>query len=447
MRTFLRRRLWTALLALAGVVAPAAADDSVRLEERFAAGYQYHVSTRVDLTGTLTPPAVKGQPAPKPLRLRGDSAIDYDERILDAADGQVRKTVRRVGRMEFRRTVGDRPQETSLRRAVSRLVLLRKGSTEVPFSPDGPLLWGEIDLVRTDVFTPALAGLLPPTPVRPGDRWPVSTAAVQELTDMERIEEGKLECRLEQVTTIEKRRHARVAFEGEVRGTNEDGPGRQRLSGYFFFDLESNHLSYLYLNGRHALLDGDGKEAGRVEGRFVLTRQVLAHIADLSDEALRGVVLEPNTDNTRLLYDNPDLGVRFLHPRRWRVAGVRGSQVALDSADGSGLLVTLDPVARVPTGAAFLAESRDWLEKQKAKLVRTEPPRAVQAGLEQFALEAEMGGQKFLMDYYVSRQALGGATLAARLLPADLAALRQEVEGIARSLAVTRKIEERGGRP
>ena len=31
---------------------------------------------------------------------------------------------------------------------------------------------------------------------------------------------------------------------------------------------------------------------------------------------LRGVALEPSADNTLLLYDNPDMGVRFLHPRR-----------------------------------------------------------------------------------------------------------------------------------
>src|SRR5262249_53170495 len=146
-------------------------------------------------------------------------------------------------------------------------------------------------------------------------------------------------------------------------------------------------------------------------------------------------------DNTLLLYDNPDLGVRFLYPRRWRVQGVRGSQVTLDGAEGSGLLLTVDTAARTPTGAQFLAESRGWLEKQKARRLRGEPPRRVQERppLEQFALEAEMGGQKFLMDYYVTRQAAGGVTIAARLLPADLAALRQEVERIARSVAVTRR--------
>ena len=71
-----------------------------------------------------------------------------------------------------------------------------------------------------------------------------------------------------------------------------------------------------------------------------------------SSDTWTSMALEPNADNTQLLYDNPDLGVRFLHPRRWRVAGVRGAQVALDETGGNGLLLTLEPAATVPTGPA-----------------------------------------------------------------------------------------------
>jgi hypothetical protein len=424
------------------VVGAAHGGEPLRLEERFPAGYQYRVRTRVQLTGSLTPPAPQGSATPgKPLEIKGGSVVDYDERVLDVApDAQVRKTVRLVARMEVHRTVGGRPQETALRPAVSRLVLLRRGSTEVPFSPDGPLTWGEIDLVRTDVFTPALAGLLPPKAVSPGDRWPAAAPAVQELTDMDKIDEGGLECRLEEVTTLEGRRHARVAFTGTVRGSTEDGPARQQLDGYLFFDLESNHLSYLHLDGKHALLDADGREVGRVQGRFVLSRQVVGRIPALTDAALRGVALEPDDNNSLLLYDNPDLGLRFLYPRRWRVGTVRGTQVALDGADGSGLVITADAPGRVPTGDQFLAESRAWLTGQKARLLRAEAVRRLRAEplLEHFALEAEMGGQKFLMDYYVTRQAAGGATLAARLPSADRDEVRKEVERIAVSLTFAR---------
>jgi hypothetical protein len=426
-----------------------AAEEPIHLRERFPVGYEYHVSTRVDLSGTLTLPPEKDKPAPKPLSVRGTSAIEYEERVLGLGeDGQVRKTARLCRRTDFRRTVGDRPQENALRPEVRRLILLRHQNKEVPFSPDGPLTWGEIDLVRTDVFTPALTGLLADYPVRPGDRWSATQAAIQELTDLERIDEGSLECRLEQFTTVEKRRHARVAFHGTVRGTNEDGPNRQELDGYFFFDLESNHLSYLSLRGKHAMLDKDGKEVGHIEGRFVLTRQANTRCAELSDAALKGMATEPNADNTRLLYDNPDLGVRFLYPRRWHVAGVRGTQVALDSADGSGLLLTLDPTSRATTGERFLAESRDWLVKQKARLLRVDQPRTVRASpvLEHFSLQAEMGKQTFVMDYYVTRQNNGGATLAARLPPRDLAALQKEVERIAASVVITRPQVEKPSR-
>jgi hypothetical protein len=265
---------------------------------------------------------------------------------------------------------------------------------------------------------------------------------VQELTDMERIEEGRLECRLARVLTSGKRRLAEVTFSGTVRGVNEDGSNRQKLQGHLHFDLGGNYLSYLQFKGASSLLGKDGREVGRNEGRFVMVREVPARCRELDDASLKKVGLEPNDDNTRLLYDDRDLGVRFLYPRRWRVLGVRGSQVILDGADGSGLLLTLDPVDRVPTGAAFLAESRDWLQKQKAKLLRVVPPQSLRASppLEHFALEAEMGGSRFWMDYYVTRQANGGATLAVRLLPRDLAALRQEAARLARSIVVTKKI-------
>src|SRR5207253_1999102 len=142
------------------------------------------------LSGSLTLPGEKGQAA-RSLAIAGKSAIEYDERILSqAADGKVKKTLRMYGRMDFERKVGDQLQQNSLRPEVRRLVILRHNHVEVPFAPAGPLTWGEIDLVRTDVFTPALAGLLPERAVQPGATWQAGLYAVQELTDLERVDEG-----------------------------------------------------------------------------------------------------------------------------------------------------------------------------------------------------------------------------------------------------------------
>ena len=431
------------ILVWTGITTSVQAEEAVLLGERFFQGYHYHVNVRVEVSGTLTLPPEKGQSAPRTLGVAGKSAIEYDERVLmQGADNNVPKSVRWYQRMDFERKVGDQLQQNSLRAEVRRLVLLRRNQVEVPFSPAGPLTWGEIDMVRTDVFTPALAGLLPAKAVRPGDSWQAGLPALQELTDLERIDEGSLTCKLEAIVTVSNRRHARIRLTGSVRGLGEDGPTKHQLDGSFFFDLESNHISYLSLKGLQFLLDKTGKPAGQIEGTFVLTRQPYVPCQELTDDALRGLVLEPNDDNTLLLYDNPELGVRLLYPRRWRVAGVNGRQIGLDETNGSGLLLTLEALARLPSGNQYLQESRTWLGQQKAAVFKSEAPRLVQGpprSLEAFAIDAQAGGQRVRLDYYVIRQQLGGATLAARLLPNDLQNLQRDAERIARSVQITRQ--------
>ena len=151
---------------------PAPAQEPVRLAESLPPGTQYAVSCRVDVAGTLTLPLEKDQTVPKTLNVTGTSIIDYHERVLTVTPQQhVKTTVRMYRKLDFQRKVGDQTQSSSLRQAVRRLVILRQNQVEVPFSPDGPLTWNEMDLVRTDVFTPALTGLLPTQAVRQGDRW------------------------------------------------------------------------------------------------------------------------------------------------------------------------------------------------------------------------------------------------------------------------------------
>ena len=416
-------------------------DEAIRLHEAFPAGYQYHVSTRVDLTGTLELQPEKGQAAGKSLTITGGSAIDYDEKVLDSsAENDVRKTVRIFRRMDMRRKVGDEPQEITIRPAVRRMVLLRLKNKEVPFSPDGPLTWSELDVVRTDVFTPALGGLLSSKDVRPGDTWTAASSAVLELTDMEQIDLGSLECKFEEFTTLASRRHARIAFRGTVQGMNEDGPNRQQLDGYFYFDLESNHLSYLSMQGKSDLLDKAGKTVGSVQGRFVITRQANRKSADLTEDALKGIALEPTAENTLLLYDSMEMGLRFFHPRRWKVAGVHGKQVDLDERNGSGLRISVESGSTLPSTAQFVKESEQALQAQKIKIVRQGQPGKVQnsaSDLEHFEIDTELNGQKARMSYYLLRQGKGGVTIAARLTTGDLEAQSKEVEGIARSIILS----------
>src|SRR5262245_64929613 len=96
------------LLAFFLLTGTAIADEPVRLREPLAIGSQYRVQSRVQLTGTLTVPAEKGKTEAKTLIVNGESAIDYDERVLGLEkDGKVGKTVRLYRRVDFERQVGD----------------------------------------------------------------------------------------------------------------------------------------------------------------------------------------------------------------------------------------------------------------------------------------------------------------------------------------------------
>lgn len=435
------KHLTLCLLLLLPVSARA---DGYILFEPSEPGTTYFVDCRVDLNGELQVPIEEGG-GTKKVKMKGTSGIQYDERILPSEGKVDGKTLRIYRRMEFDRTVGDVPQSASLRHEVSRLVVMKSGPAKMAFSPDGALTWDELNNLRTDLFVPALRGMLPlpSRKVKPGDHWTVSEVAVRELTDMD-VAEGKIEATFVEETTLANRRLAHVRFAGEVSGVDEDGPAKHKLRGTLYYDLEGRFINYLSVIGEHQMLDKDKKVVGTVEGTCVLTRRIDSRHRDLQTEAVAKLKLDPNAENTLLLYENPDLGVKFLHPRRWRVGRVQGRQITLDENGGNGVLITVEPQNLVPATEQFLRESKELLTQKKAKFGSAENPTRLvpePSELDRFSFDAEIGGERARMDYYVARQPLGGACFAARLVGGERESMRAEVEKIARSLVVTKKLD------
>ena len=86
----------------------------------------------------------------KALRVKGNSIIEYDERVLHLShEGKVDKTLRLYRNIEFQRRVGEQQQESTIRPAVRRMILLRLNQAEVPFSQDGPMTWEELVATTT----------------------------------------------------------------------------------------------------------------------------------------------------------------------------------------------------------------------------------------------------------------------------------------------------------
>lgn len=415
--------------------------EPVRLIDKSASGSQYRVATDSTIVGELQAPTQKDKP-PQTIKISGQSRIDYVERILpnDPREAEY-KSLRIYELVEFKKKSADRTDESTIRPAVRRLVLMKKGQHKVPFSPDGPLVWSEIDLLRTDIMVSALGGLLPDKEVEPGNSWNASTSAVIELTDTEKIDKGELTCTLEKVEENGPRTIARVSFTGTIEGVNEDGPMRQKLEGALLVDVKAQCITYLQIDGTLYLLDDKKNEAGKITGTFKLLRAPLNSHKGLSDEAIKGIGLEPNEENTRLLVDNEQLGVRFVHSRNWRVVRNTGRQITLDETGGAGLLITLDKADAVPAASKYLREAMKDLTDRGAKLTNRTGPTHLGDGIDRFVLDAEVGKDAVTMDYFVVVQANGGATLAARIPLANREARMKELERLARSFTITRRLD------
>lgn len=446
-------------IILANLAVPVrAAEEEVRLQEMATPGRLYHVEVNFRGDGRLTVPNEKNPAAPPQTQTSSAlSTTKYDERILEAgADGLVQRTVRVYRELVFQRKAGGREELFSLRPEIRRVVWQRRDKEKVPFSPDGPFTWGELDAVQRELMTTTLLGLLPNQPVRPGATWPARPETVVELTDLDPVQEGGLECRFDAVEQEAGRRYARVSFRGQVRGLSEDGPSRHEIDGFLKFDLQTSHLSYLTLTGKRFMLDGGGREAGQHRGVFVLSRQADAPApAELTDAALAGKALAANADNTLLLYADPELGVRMNYPRRWheQEMSVERLEVSFAAPGGAGLKLSLLPPERVPAAAKFQADVQAYLRQANARVLGANPPRVLRAppqGLEHFALALEppggaagQAGPRLLWDFYVLRQTVAGATIAAQVPAEDKTGLRQELERMMLSLTLSRPVAER----
>ncbi len=439
-------------LRLGGLVALLASGSAVgqdaplALHERFTPGAAYRVTLESKLTGRLAVPQ-PDKKTPDVLPFVGQSTLDYDERPLAPTDDGTARVVRNYRKVEFARTIGDRPQTAEVRAAVRRMVVLRgaKGK-KVPFSPDGPLTLGEIEVVRIDVFSPVLVtGLLPANPVKPGDKWPAADAAVVELTDYDAVESNALTVEFVAVVNLNGRRLAKLALAGAVAGSTEDGPSRQAITGTAYFDLDDQRLSYLKINGKSQLLGPKGVTAGEVAGTFTLTRAKADAPAGLTPDDLKAVDLLPTAANSLLLYDDPSTGVRFDYPRRWRVGVTAGRQLAIDEATGqAGLLLTTTPPDKTPTAAAYLVEVKGFGIKQGWTVTgETAPARAAgDPAVDRFTLDVTSKGEKLRLPYAVVTTPAGGATVAARVVAGPQAAvLEADIDGIVRSLRLAKPVE------
>lgn len=414
---------------------PSSAAENYRLSETFSPGSRFRIQTTTELTGSMlfTPP----NQSSKQIQIKGKSQIDYDETILTLDSSlKVNKSLREYRKVELSRTLDGQNQETILRPQVRTMVLLRNGLKKIPFSLEAPLTWNELDLIRTEVFPCAMAGLFPPRSVALNESWNAGLESVQELTDLEVLESSQVYCKLDSVNLVNNRKTVRISFLGKAFGINEDGPNQQILDGYIFFDCDTRHLSFLYLKGTSILKNKEGKDVGRIEGRYTISREMLPAV-QLDTKS----IYEPDANNTRLLFESRETSFSFNYPRNWRVTSQSDSQATLDQSKEAGLLITKEKQSRYTSSAMYRDEALAFVRKQQMRIENQSAIKPVNGtpGLEFFSWDVQSEGRMMHLLYFVYRTGQNMFTLASRCSQESKLNLRSDIMMIANSIKPTEK--------
>lgn len=403
------------------------AQVKITLRESNRVGDFYQVETVSEQQGILDTVSLPQQAKlPKRLSKTGKAKSNYTEKVLNVdADQLVSKTLRRYLILEAEQKIGDDTTRAKLRPQIQLLVLDRQGNQPVTYSPDGPLLLGELEQARTDIFLSRLSGLLPSQPVARQDSWKAANTAVQELTDLQQVQSGNLDCTLQNVEGDV----AKVIFFGKVTGSTPTGSNQQTITGNYLFDLKAQRLTALQFEVTSVLNDRQQKEVGSITARFQLKREW----KDIADVSTAGLALETNEENTLLLVEEPRLGLQLKHSRRWVPRPVSDTSWMIDGPSGSGLTIQFEGAGTIPAAQAVRRQIEATLAKSVQGLKPLPDPTGW-ADAERLAWTGTQNGKEYVFEYFLWKQGKHGAIIAGRYFAPEAALAQQDVERMVRSL-------------
>lgn len=406
----------------------ARAQQKITLREQYREGDLYQVESSTEQTGVLdTVPDPKQPNMPKRLTKSGKAKSNYLEKVLSIDGEQLAvKTIRKYLSLEAEQKIGSDSSQARLRPQVQHVVLDRKTSQAVTFSPDGPLLLGELEQARTDVFLPKLAGLFPKQPVSQGDTWKAGVDATRELTDLQSIDSGSLNCVF---SALEGDHFAIIKFDGMVTGVTPTGNNQQTIQGSFRFDIKAGRLITLKFEVTSVLMDKDRKRVGDVWAQYQMTRK------PAGDQSLNttGMSLEASEENTLLLVQEPRLGLELVHSRRWVPRPLNDKSWIIDGPSSSGLTIQFEPASNIPQAQVI----RRQIEETLAKTVQNLKPLPDPAGwaeTQRMSWSGVQNGKDYVFEYFLFKQGSKGAIIAGRYFAPEAGLAQKDAERMVKGL-------------
>ncbi len=313
---------WVVAVAASGLA------ERATLREAAKVGDSTRATVELKADGTFKPAGLPGSPEPKPLALKVETRLRFDERVA-AVDrlGGASRAVRRVGQAASTINGEVRPSSAALRPELATLAAAIKGGQVEVSSLGGPLTRPELELVQGPGDPLAFPALLPGGAVAVGDRWPVGDAAARNLSGYDALAVNGLEATLEALDADS----ARVKLLGSIRGAALGGEGSMACDGGFTFDRKAGLVTRLIL--RRA----ETRRPGPIEAGLDV-KSVLTVVRAGSDAGPADVLDERSPGRDLLLFIAPDGKYSLVHDRDWHLFWDDSRQVVLKRLDRGELV-------------------------------------------------------------------------------------------------------------
>ena len=214
------------------------------LRESARAGDSTRSTVTLKAEGSFLPATAPGAPAAKPLALKVETRVEFEERVAAVEKGgRARAGVRRVIGAAATIDGEVRPSASALRPGMALLVATRRELAVEVVATGGPMTRSELELVQGPGDPLALGSLLPSQPVAIGDRWTIDDFAARNLSGYDALAGNALEATLEAVDDTS----ARVRLLGSIRGAALGGEGSMACDGSFTFDRKADRVDRLTL--------------------------------------------------------------------------------------------------------------------------------------------------------------------------------------------------------
>lgn len=323
-----------ALLAGPATIRPTLAADAVQLTARRTAGQLTSVDYQIKLGGELKVNAGGKEITRQPIKV--DADLEYHERIL-AIDEKLtpRRSIRHYITADARIDAGGRPSTSTLD-AGRRLIVHQLGDqNRTMFSPLGPLLRDQLELIEVPGNSLTLDALLPGKSLNIGDHWTHGEDVVAALLGLEVVTSSDLQSKLVRREGDEVVLEAQGKVEGAMGGVFT----QLKIEARYRFHTKHGWVSFFVMDIEEDRSIGHVSPGYDIAARVqVAVTPLAADDPELADDRLSKLTLTSTASMELLDYRSTEGGFQFHHDRKWHIMFDRSDTTVLRMVDQGELV-------------------------------------------------------------------------------------------------------------